>query len=1068
MRLNEIHVNHFGVLEDVSLNAIPGLSVVHGGHGSGKTTLVRFLKAVLVDADATVASASDALRIGSVRISDSLHHWTLTRNRQINGHESTTTQQTDDPDSSGTRVTRFPAWVSDQTFQEIVCPGYDEADQFNLLTQLCLETGGITGSDSEIRRAQEAIAQAVREREGTALEPGVTQQITELERQRDALNSQLANLQKQDPALETEIHSTEEQLSVLHAQNRRIDKECDCIRLQIAEPERRRAEPREHNQLVLDQHRLRTQIEELTIRQNRWNDIRTSVELETRDNEQADRSTWNRSSHSVQAVVRRLEERMQERDHDRTKHWHKHVEQETAALCWFLTQQQDAAQACEQHLESQLSSEAANSIHRIEVMLQNTIAALQEELDRADNILNEPDHHNAASCGSASNRDDHCENESSDSPMESLEPDLQSQQEQLSARLSEHVANTEEIKRLGHRLRDLQQQLKDLPTLKEIDDLCARLAEVEARLELLTSHREVLQRTEHSLEQVIVRLRQQRLPAALEIASPWLKRLTNGNCLRIFADATRTELLIETTTSIPPLRIRELSRGTQHQLALVLRLALLQAHSTTSERMPLIIDDVFITSDDAQGSAAADLLKEAASNGQQIMLFTCQNDVRALLAARGATVYSLSDEVITSPLPMPVSDPVIVVEPDDARGSEVFDGTAETFVELEDTVVDEDDAHWLFYLEPEHSVSDLSGLEISELNGLTAAGIETIEQLLTCSISDVKALIENADLFITEDRLSDLLTQATMSVCIPMLRQRDAELVIAAGIDSIRQLALLRPEAVFDLIVRFQRSDSGSRFLRSGLTIDQQQAISWNRWALHARTVERARTASAFRRSQPGSSVGIMSSSQRKRLGFSKRTSQNGQSQRRPVNTRLSDHSRRRRKLRGERRQQQRSQNEPALSANSNSQETEQKFYLQLSSDVEAAPSIGAKTAARLARVGIQTVDDLLNSDTHTLATLLDNRQISATIIDQWKSQSALVCTIPRLRGDDAQILVACGKNDVNQIADLSPEQLFSVVQPFCDTSDGERIVRSGRKPDLKEVTDWISWAQQSRPLKAA
>lgn len=1065
MRLNAIHVHHHGVLGDVSLNEIPRLSVVHGGNGSDQATLVRFLKAVLMDADATDAVASEVQRIGSVQISDALHHWTLTRNRQINGHESTTTQQTDCPDSSATRFTRFPAWVCDQTFQEIVCPGYDEADQFNLLTQLCIETRDATGSDPKIRHAQEAIAQAVRERQGTTLEPGLTQQITELERQRDALNSQLATPQQQDSDLDTTIESTKEQLSVLHAQNIRIDEECDRIRLQIGESESSQTENSENNQLALDQCQLRTRIEELTIRKNRWTDIRTSVELETPDNEQANGSTLNRSSHSVQAVVRRLEERIQQRDHDLTKHWHHHVEQETAALSWFLAQQQDAAKAFEQHLESQLSSEAANSIHRIEVMLQDTIAALQEELNRADNILNESEHHNAAPCASPAYRNDRYENDSS---TESIEPDLQRKQEHLSTRLSEHVANTVEIARLGYRLSELQQQPKDLPTLKEIDDLCARLAEVDARLELLTSHREVLQRTEHSLEQLVTRLRQHRLPTVLQIASPWLKRLTNGNCLRIFADATRTELLIETTTSVAPLRIPELSRGAQHQLALVLRLALLEAHSTTSERMPLIINDVFITSNDAQGSAVADLLKEVASNGQQIIFFTCQNDVRALLAARGATVYSLSDEAVYSPLPMPVRDPVVIVEADDSEVSNVSDRTPETFMELEDTIIEEDDAHWLFYLEPEHSVSDLSGLAISELNGLKAAGIETIEQLLTCSISNVKVLITNADLFITEDRLSELLTQAKMSVCIPMLRQRDAELIIAAGIDSIRQLARLRPEAVFDLIVRFQRSDSGLRFLRSGLTIDQQQAISWNRWALHARTVERARTASTFRRSQPRSSTGIMSSSQRNRSAFSKRTTHNGLSQRRPVNTRLSDASRRRRRLRDQRRQQRRSQKESSVSANSNSHETELKFYLQPSSDVEAAPSIGEKIAARLARVGVQTVDDLLNSDAQTLATLLDNRQISATNIEQWKSQSALVCTIPRLRGDDAQILVACGKNDVNQIADLSPEQLFAVVQPFCDTSDGAKLVRSGRKPDLKEVTNWISWAQQSRVLKAA
>ena len=110
-------------------------------------------------------------------------------------------------------------------------------------------------------------------------------------------------------------------------------------------------------------------------------------------------STLNRSSHSVRAIVRRLEERIQQRDDDLTTNWYQCVEQETAALSRFLKQQQDAVQAFEQHLESRLSSEAASSIHQMEIMLEDTIATLQEELDRADNILEESYHHDAACCG---------------------------------------------------------------------------------------------------------------------------------------------------------------------------------------------------------------------------------------------------------------------------------------------------------------------------------------------------------------------------------------------------------------------------------------------------------------------------------------------------------------------------------------------------------------------------------------------------------------------------------------------------------------------------------------------
>ena len=59
------------------------------------------------------------------------------------------------------------------------------------------------------------------------------------------------------------------------------------------------------------------------------------------------------------------------------------------------------------------------------------------------------------------------------------------------------------------------------------------------------------------------------------------------------------------------------------------------------------------------------------------MLLTCQNDVRALMAARGAKVYNLSAEVAPSPVPVP--EPVIVVKPDDSLVFKAFDGTAEAF-----------------------------------------------------------------------------------------------------------------------------------------------------------------------------------------------------------------------------------------------------------------------------------------------------------------------------------------------------------------------------------------------------
>ena len=48
MRFLDINVEHFGVLNNVQLrNLSPGLTVIYGGTGAGKTTLVHFLRGLL-------------------------------------------------------------------------------------------------------------------------------------------------------------------------------------------------------------------------------------------------------------------------------------------------------------------------------------------------------------------------------------------------------------------------------------------------------------------------------------------------------------------------------------------------------------------------------------------------------------------------------------------------------------------------------------------------------------------------------------------------------------------------------------------------------------------------------------------------------------------------------------------------------------------------------------------------------------------------------------------------------------------------------------------------------------
>jgi hypothetical protein len=124
--------------------------------------------------------------------------------------------------------------------------------------------------------------------------------------------------------------------------------------------------------------------------------------------------------------------------------------------------------------------------------------------------------------------------------------------------------------------------------------------------------------------------------------------------------------------------------------------------------------------------------------------------------------------------------------------------------------------------------------------------------------------------------------------------------------------------------------------------------------------------------------------------------------------------------------------------------------------------------AERLQGIEIYTVDDLLNSDPESVATELDHRRVDADTVVQWQQQATLVCRVPMLRGHDAQFLVAAEVVTPETLAEYDAEELFGMIEPIAHSNEGKRILRGGKLPDLEEITDWISFAQHTRELRAA
>jgi len=141
----------------------------------------------------------------------------------------------------------------------------------------------------------------------------------------------------------------------------------------------------------------------------------------------------------------------------------------------------------------------------------------------------------------------------------------------------------------------------------------------------------------------------------------------------------------------------------------------------------------------------------------------------------------------------------------------------------------------------------------------------------------------------------------------------------------------------------------------------------------------------------------------------------------------------------------------------------QRRTYLAPADAVERAPSIGAKTAARLAEAGIRSVADLLAADAGRIAAKLDAGHISAAVVRDWQDQARLMMAVPGLRGTHSQLIVGAGYRTVEALAAADASALSAAILRFAGTREGQRILRDGNPPDLEKVMAWIASAAEAR-----
>ena len=124
------------------------------------------------------------------------------------------------------------------------------------------------------------------------------------------------------------------------------------------------------------------------------------------------------------------------------------------------------------------------------------------------------------------------------------------------------------------------------------------------------------------LAEALKRFRDRAQGPMLTAASSYFSRMTRGELVRLISDETDKEpALIAERSSGSRVRVEEMSEGTLDQLYLALRLAALDLRRAAGVDLPVILDDVLMTSDEDRSGAILEALADFAGESQ-VLIFT--------------------------------------------------------------------------------------------------------------------------------------------------------------------------------------------------------------------------------------------------------------------------------------------------------------------------------------------------------------------------------------------------------------------------------------------------------------
>lgn len=1114
MHITNLRIDRLGAWSDLQLDALSrGLNVLYGPNGSGKTTIVQFIRAMLYgfDGDRTLRSfPADLDRSGgTLTVQTRVGSETIHRREGVDAARRLVIESAHGTFLGEPHLQDLLGGISLAAFERIFLVGFERGtDLEGLLEQAQAQGFELHGVCADPERLRMLREQADGQRGLLAELPVGTASVGELTARRQRLEQELEacrhTVQSDQEAAACRLGRLAAEIEDLEDQAEELERDAGLVAADLAAAEQEKRtllgslEDGQRQQAERDAQRQQ-QLREMDAQLARWRDVLHDLEGRVQrlhaDAEPAE-ATGVCPSGDPRHYLRRLETRLDEvQQAVREAAPATNTEPcQCARLRELLTTACQALRDDVYRLCNELSYRETNTLRveaatelgqlrRCETELRQAVSGLVRQREQLAAELAtgaqaaaaiydaapgpfcrcaaHPEAVPAASPATTRVEDRLAELTATiarlDQRRRELADDLEAVRDELHGlreerrRLQDDVSGAADRGRLESRQQELDRVLQQLCDLERRQTLTARLAALEGEI--------------RQLEATVAE------SPVLREASDLLRRLTGGQWPRISLGPDR--VLSVQHRDGHRLAAPQFSAGGRDRVYLSLCLALVAAFARRGTRLPLILGDGFLNID-AQGTeAAAQLLRDFGQGGHQILLFTRQAHVATLFRSLGVAVRELPSRLAPAPGPELSEQERTAInreldaiaeaanQPADRPAPRVW--SAEEFPgELTDRVrlhpapepapTEPSRPNGEFFLYESSPIQDAPSIDSATAERLRKIGVLQVRDLLRLDADDAAAQLRYAG--ITAAMLRRWQAESLLCCRVPHLRLYDARILVACGITDPEQLARLDADELVRRVEDFAATSTGQVLLRSGNRYELSRLTDWIRAARAHRT----------RRPTPRETARTPHDGPRGNGTPARHSDRVARPDRDPADRPgASASTREPRRSAG----RPRPESTPVVLKLDPAAAT-WRFHLETSDAVVDAPSIGARLAERLQTLGIQTVEDLLRADPAALAKRLDNRRITAETVRQWQQQTSLACRIPELRGHDAQILVACGVTQPEQLAQMDAAVLWTRVEAVVASPEGKRIIRQGQAPDREEVANWIRWAAHARSLKAA